>query len=626
MNLNPRQLDFLEKILEAEDLLSASFLMTELKITSRTIMRDWAIINDNLKEFNMHIHFHKRKGFSLVYEDVNQKNELLFELQRYRRKMISGEDESDKRIQWLLKKFINSENEWKMQDLCQSMALSRTALIRLMKEVRKQLKQYQLEIETRPYYGMKVNGSVASFRMAKLDIFSRPYDRHETLFEEDYWIEYEKINQYRQIIIQYLSAAHWQMDDSALSKAALLLGIIHQDLQKDKQVELSKNCFQLIQNEMEYDIAQKVFKHCNLPLIPQEIGFFAYYLLIHRDLSIPFQTEKWSPFIQEEIETGLNILIQSMKEKRISPLENETFQAQLKQMTILFSICHQFNHFERMDSASYRSFEKNSMVFMMIAKEALVSLEEAWHYSFSEEILCRFALLLFEESIHHHDHRRKLNILVGSTLENYSYHYIEQRLFERYKEFLNPLEVRRLYQLHQEDLSSVDCLLVYDSGYSRRLDFGVQVLEIDMMLPSKELDRFFNEVIAPRFPLLTPFQQPLKHTILYQQELKSLDSILKKYHIQKDYCQVTRESAIFISLKQQPEDEDLICIQLKKPYSLKQGKVKQIFLFNMDFDNSLLKMKNGDRLIRKVFHHAWTEELLFQKEVPFEKIIHTKCN
>lgn len=625
MNLNPRQLDFLEKILEAEELLSASFLMNELKITSRTLMKDYSIINDNLKEFNMHIHFYKRKGFILNYDNINKKNELLFELQRYRRKMISGEEETDKRIQALLKQFILSENELKMQDLCQSIALSRTALIRLMKEVRKQLKQYQLEIETRPYYGMKISGNAASFRMAKLDIFSRPYDWYETLFEDQYSIDNDTLNHYRYTLIQALNIQNWQMDDSALSKAALLLEIMKQDLQKERKVEISAPCFDFIQNETEYIIAKNVFIKCNLPLIPQEIAFFAYYLIIHRDLSIPFQEENLTLLIKEEVEEGLTLLIKQMKQKRISPLENESFKAQLKQMMILFSLCHQFKHFEMMDSASYRSFERNSMVFMMIAKESLAILENTWHYKFSEEIICRFALLLFEESIRHHDHRKKLNIALGSTLENYSYHYIEQRLFERYKDFLNPLKVCRLYQLHQEDLSNIDCILVYDSGYSRRLDFGVQVLEIDMMLPSKELDRFFNEVIAPRFPLLTPFNQPLKHKILYHEEIKNFESFLKAHHIKANTLHVTRESAIILNLKE-PDAEDLICIQLKKPYSLKQGKIKRIFVFNMDFDNSFLKMKNGDRLIRKIFHHAWTEELLFQQNIPFEKIIHTKIN
>lgn len=624
MNLNPRQLDFLEKILKTDNLLSASFLMNELKITSRTIMKDYSIINDYLKDFNMHIHFHKRKGFILSYEDINQKNELLFELQRYRRKMINGEDETDKRKQYLLKQFITSENEYKMQDLCQSMALSRTAMIRLMKEVRSLLKQYHLEIEARPYYGMKIVGSIASFRMAKLDIFSRPYDRHETLFEEEYWIDNNTLNHHRQCLIQALNDKNWQMDDSALSKAALLLEIIKQDLKNEKQIELSSVCFRLIQNETEYEIAENVFIHCKLPLIAHEIAFYAYYLIIHRDLSIPFEEEKLPPLIQNEVENGFSLLLNHMEKKGISPLENKSFKTKLKQMIILFSLCHQFNHFEMMDSASYRSFKKNSMVFMMIAKEALAALEEAWDYQFSEEILCRFALLLFEESIRHHDYRKKLNLIVGSTLENYSYHYIEQRLFERYKEFLNPLKVCRLYQLHQEDLSNIDCILVYDSGYSRRLDFNRQVLEIDMMLPSKELDRFFNEVIAPRFPLLTPFNQPLKHTVLYHQEIKSLDNLLEKYHVKNDYLCVTRESAIIINLKQPQQQEDIICIQLKKPYSLKQGKIKKIFIFNMDFDNSLLKMKNGDRLIRKIIHHAWTEDFLFQQQVPFEKIIHTK--
>ena len=75
----------------------------------------------------------------------------------------------DRRINTILKQLLISEEYIKLETIADRMWLNPQSISREMKEVRKMLGDYNLELISRPYRGMKIEGNEINYRFCYMD-------------------------------------------------------------------------------------------------------------------------------------------------------------------------------------------------------------------------------------------------------------------------------------------------------------------------------------------------------------------------------------------------------------------------------------------------------------------------
>lgn len=142
-----------------------------LEVSSRTVRTDIGLLNDILSGHGARFILRRGEGYQLQLDDPLRYHQMLASAQSNLSVPRSGAD----RIHYLLISFLSAAYSLKLQDLADNWYVNRATLQNDMAEVREHLSRYQLTIETRPYYGMKLLGDEAAIRTCLSDLLFQIY-------------------------------------------------------------------------------------------------------------------------------------------------------------------------------------------------------------------------------------------------------------------------------------------------------------------------------------------------------------------------------------------------------------------------------------------------------------------
>lgn len=141
-------------------------LARRFAVSTRTVRTDISALNSLLVDHGVQLVLNRGAGYQLKIEDRARYERLCGEQPAHLRvPRTSGE-----RIHYLLTRFLTSAFSLKLEDLADEWFISRATLQNDMAEVREHLARYQLSIETRPRYGMKLFGSEMAIRTCLTDL------------------------------------------------------------------------------------------------------------------------------------------------------------------------------------------------------------------------------------------------------------------------------------------------------------------------------------------------------------------------------------------------------------------------------------------------------------------------
>ncbi|WP_241960680.1 helix-turn-helix domain-containing protein [Mammaliicoccus vitulinus] len=135
-----------------------------LGLSSKTIRSHIKIINEASNEYGFTILIKKSKGYQLQIMDEGLFNYFLNE--RFLKDENLNFNNQDSRIRYIMKKLLLDNHYTKLESLSESMFVSVGTLKNDMNEMRKILSQYEIEIVSRPNYGMKIIGKEFQIRYA----------------------------------------------------------------------------------------------------------------------------------------------------------------------------------------------------------------------------------------------------------------------------------------------------------------------------------------------------------------------------------------------------------------------------------------------------------------------------
>ena len=145
---------------------SSEEIGNRLELSSKTVQKEILILNSYIRGKGAIVESEPRKGYQFVINDKKKfKNFLKHDWFRYA--YFHQENPSkDFRIENILKLLLFSNSYIKQQELADMFYVSLSLINKDIKKVRKLLKEYNIELISKPYYGMKIKGNEKDIRLA----------------------------------------------------------------------------------------------------------------------------------------------------------------------------------------------------------------------------------------------------------------------------------------------------------------------------------------------------------------------------------------------------------------------------------------------------------------------------
>ncbi|CAX58025.1 PRD domain-containing protein [Erwinia billingiae] len=141
-------------------------LARRFDVSTRTVRTDITTLNELLADHGVRLVLNRGEGYQLKVDD----EALYRQLQDQSPSHLRVPRTSAARVHYLLTRFLTSAFSLKLEDLADEWFVSRATLQSDMAEVREWLGRYQLAIETKPRYGMKLFGSEVAMRTCLTDL------------------------------------------------------------------------------------------------------------------------------------------------------------------------------------------------------------------------------------------------------------------------------------------------------------------------------------------------------------------------------------------------------------------------------------------------------------------------
>ncbi|MEM6051552.1 PRD domain-containing protein [Erwinia sp. P7711] len=141
-------------------------LARRFAVSTRTVRTDITTLNELLADHGVRFVLSRGEGYQLKIEDADRYRLL----QQQSPSHLRVPRTSAARVHYLLTRFLTSAFSLKLEELADEWFVSRATLQSDMAEVREWLGRYQLAIETKPRYGMKLFGSEVAMRTCLTDL------------------------------------------------------------------------------------------------------------------------------------------------------------------------------------------------------------------------------------------------------------------------------------------------------------------------------------------------------------------------------------------------------------------------------------------------------------------------
>lgn len=272
-------------------------LADDFKVSMRTIRYDLQKIDSFLLEHKLPQLMHKpHTGIQLGLSQQEKVllNKQLIGIGNYHYILSPKE-----RRKYILAELIEHKNFITIQDLADELSVSRSTIISDMKDLRKWLAPFEIQIESKTKKGIRINGKEKSIRKVMLEVISGDLD-DETIVKElktpslsNYEIGLdEKIkNLFADIDIRFIEECiqtaeeelSVSFSDTAYSGIVLHIAMAIKRIQLGKDIVISHDELQSLTLTKEFSVASNVAKmlekHFNISIPIDEIGYITIHML-----------------------------------------------------------------------------------------------------------------------------------------------------------------------------------------------------------------------------------------------------------------------------------------------------------------------------------------------------------
>ena len=171
-----------------------SNLQSLLNISDRTIRNDIQEINSILSAYGAMVKLKRNYGYYIEVSDDKKYSEFLNTFKQHDNKRMNI-DSSTERIKYILNVLLSSDDYISLDDLSETVFISKNTLNKYIKTIKEIITGYDLEYITKPSLGVKIIGSEEQIRKLYAEyILSSDFNEYVTSFTEEERSIFNKID------------------------------------------------------------------------------------------------------------------------------------------------------------------------------------------------------------------------------------------------------------------------------------------------------------------------------------------------------------------------------------------------------------------------------------------------
>lgn len=275
--LTGRELDLIRYI-ETHDGVSPERLSERLGVSTRTVRTRIHQANDDLGGI-AHIEKKRGDGYSLIVDDEDA-------FAAWRADETSSvpshlPSNHDERVAYLLDDLL-ARNDWiTLDDLSSMLYVSRNVISNDLKDVEQELDRFDLVLEKRPHYGIRITGSELNRRICMADLVINRLGGYETEDVEKN-LPSISLDVIADCVNRILEEEHFSVNADAYQNLLVHIAIAVRRIRADCFVPLDEEHLDSIRSMREFSVAQRIADEVggalSVDLPEEEVGYIAIHL------------------------------------------------------------------------------------------------------------------------------------------------------------------------------------------------------------------------------------------------------------------------------------------------------------------------------------------------------------
>lgn len=450
----------------------------EMELSSKTIRKEINHLNSVIKDKGAIIESKPGVGFIFIIKD-EEKFKLFLKNDWYKYAYYQQED-GDKNLRYenILRLFLFSNSYIKQYELSEVFHVSESQINKDIPYIRQILESYGINLISRLYYGMKIEGDEKNIRLAiKNEIGEDPI-----LFEDDknrdLFIEIQKV------IEDIDFGEDYYMPYVSFKNLVIHIYISILRIKQKKYIISSKDFEEKIISSEEFKIANDIVdilqEKLKIEIPNQELTYITMHLIAKNTIS---NQEKLS---NEILEISQEIIDEIYKVSKYDFRENIDFYFSLAMH--LGPLINRIKYGFDMKNPVLSDIKENQVAFF-IATIASNVISNHYNTRLSEDEIGYIALHIMTAMKYNSYQKKDILVVCGSG--NSSAQILKSQLESRFFKQINKLDLTDVYKINQYDLDSYDFIV---SSIDLDKKTKTPIVNVDILFKQKDIVNIQKEL------------------------------------------------------------------------------------------------------------------------------------
>lgn len=325
-----RMMQILKELMSTKTPITSNDLANTIQVTSRTIRNDIKELNESLLHSGGCIKSTRGIGYVLEVKDTDTFKLFLQRMFKNSDTLASQSPNTpEERVSYIIRKLLLANGYIKLDDIAEELYISKSTLQNDLIEVRKIIKSFKLEIESKPYYGVRVTGSEMNFRFCLSEyLLNRESITFDMPNPTDSLFSKKELKKIQAIILGEIQKNEIYLSDIELNNLSIHFAIACKRIRDENYILLPPEDFEGIYTKKEYKVAEKIVKKVessfDVCFPEQEIAYIAIHLLgTNKIATTNLSQQEFETFVDNELRDIINEIIMKIDERLKLQLKND---------------------------------------------------------------------------------------------------------------------------------------------------------------------------------------------------------------------------------------------------------------------------------------------------------------
>lgn len=457
-------------IISNESYITAEMLAKQLQISEKTVRLKISELNKELENTGIKVVSKARYGYILECDNHKDIANINFNAHIF--------NDFEYRLKYIFEHLINNNNAYvKSDNLINALDISKTTLTNTLKIIEDNIRYYNLKIERKPNYGIKLIGKEFDIRNCIIDYYLK-----QQIYDKKY------INKtIENIVINFIKKNDIKLSEINLENFILYISVSIERIKENKNIDDYNDDILKDVKKEEFTLAKKLAnvleKELNIKLNDTEIIFIAIHIA-SKSLLINSENYIIQNKFDNVVQDMLDLIYNNLK---IDLRDNLNLRLLLNHHMIPLDIRIRYNVLQKNPMLS--DIKTNYSLAYLIASEANTVLKTYYNKEISDDEI-GFLALLFQIALEENsEEKKKINILIvcgsGKTTSKLLMH----KYKKEFSDYIENIYTTDLIMLKEFDFSKVDYIF---STVPIVFQVPVPIVHIGLFLETNDIIKVKN--------------------------------------------------------------------------------------------------------------------------------------